>query len=70
MKPSDLESLSTSEEFRVHFYLPVLDKFPYELNARFQDSNLFITKGVSACTPTSSNFLSCTKKIAFQIWLL
>ena len=61
MKLSDLEreSLSISEEFRVQFYLPVLDKFLYELNTRFQDSNLVIMKGVSACTPTSLNFLSC-----------
>lgn len=43
----------------------VLDKFLYELNARFQDSNLVIMKGVSACTPTSSNFLLCTDLDSF-----
>ena len=50
---------------RLKYQVPVLDKFLYELNARFQDSNLVIMKRVSARTPTSSNFLLCTDLESF-----
>ncbi len=48
----------TSEELKIHFYFPVLDGFISELGNRFNDKNLMIMKGVSACTPSSSIFLS------------
>ena len=51
------ESLSNSEELRINFYLPVIDKFLQELNDRFNNSNILIMKGIAACTPSSSTFL-------------
>ena len=55
------DNVSTSEELRCHFYLPVLDKFISELSRRFDDNNLLIMNGVSASTPSSSVFLSLSK---------
>ena len=49
---------STSDQFRVELYYPVLDKFLHELNHRFQDRNATIMKGISTCSPTASNYLS------------
>ena len=49
---------STSEEFRCHFYFPILDKFLAELSNRFDEKNIVIMNGVSSCTPSSTNFLS------------
>ena len=49
---------STSDQFKVELYFPVLDKFFHELNHRFQDRNATIMKGISPCTPTASNYLS------------
>ena len=52
------ETLSASEEFKTQLYFPVLDKFLDELNRRFHDQNVILLRGISACTPTASNFLS------------
>ncbi len=52
------ENESTSECLKIQFYLPVLDKFIIELNHRFDNKNLLIMKGIAACSPSSSTFLS------------
>lgn len=52
------DSVSTSEEFRCHFYFPILDKFLAELSNRFDEKNVVIMNGVSSCMPTFSIFLS------------
>ena len=54
----DIDDNSTSDELKCHLYFPVLDRFLSELNSRFDDKNLVIMKGASACTPSSSIFLS------------
>ena len=52
------ETPSVSENYKVQFYFPVLDKFLDELKHKFHDHNIPMMKGISACTPTASNFLS------------
>ena len=49
---------STREDFRCHFFFPILDKFLTELSNRFDQKNIVIMKGVSSCTPSSTIFLS------------
>lgn len=56
---------STSEEYKCHFYFPILDKFLAELSNRFDEKNVIIMKGVSSCTPSSSIFLSLNELTAF-----
>ena len=50
-------SPSAKEEFKTHFYFPVLDQFLQEFNNRFGNQNSTILKGISACSPKVSNFL-------------
>ena len=52
------DHLSTSEEYKCHFYFPILDKFLADLCNRFDQKNIVIMKGVSSCTPSSSLFPS------------
>jgi hypothetical protein len=52
------ETPSVSEDYKVRFYFPVLDKFLYELKRRFNNHNIPIIIGIAACTPTAFNFLS------------
>ena len=52
------DHLSTSEEYKCHFHLPILDQFLAELSNRFDHKNIVVMKGVSSCTPSSSLFLS------------
>uniref|UniRef100_A0A1X7VX50 Uncharacterized protein n=1 Tax=Amphimedon queenslandica TaxID=400682 RepID=A0A1X7VX50_AMPQE len=49
---------SSKEEYKINLYYPVLDQFLKELNTRFESRNIDVLKGISACTPNSSNFLS------------
>ena len=59
------ETPSATEELKTKLYYPVLDQFLYELNHRFQSQNTSILKGVSALTPTASNFLCLADLEAF-----
>ena len=47
-----------SEELRTQFYILVLNKFLVELSLHFDDKNIVIMKGIAACSPPSSSFLS------------
>ena len=51
-------NLSVKEEFKTQFYYPVLDRFLCELKRRFEDQNIDVLRGIAACTPKSTNFLS------------
>ena len=59
-------SPSVRDEFKTQLYFPVLDQFLQELNHRFQDQNNSILRGISACTPTASNFLCLNDLQAFS----
>ena len=51
------EILTTSEQFRISLYFPILDAMISELQHRFADKNLEHMKAVGACSPDSPNFL-------------
>ena len=51
-------NLSVKEKFKTQFYYPVLDRFLCELKRRFEDQNIDVLRGIAACTPKSTNFLS------------
>ncbi|XP_011403202.1 PREDICTED: uncharacterized protein LOC100633168 [Amphimedon queenslandica] len=50
------EPMKTSH-FKTRLYFPVLDQFLVEMNARFNQSNCIILKGIATCSPSSSVFL-------------
>ena len=51
------EALTTSQEFMVGLYYPVLDAFLMELNHRFSGRSLELMKAIHACNPQCSQFL-------------
>ena len=51
------EALTTSQQFKVGLYYPVLDVFLMELNCRFSGRNLELMKAIHACNPQCSQFL-------------
>ena len=53
------ENPSVRDEFKTQLYFPVLDQF-------LQDQNNSILRGISACTPTASNFLCLNDLQAFS----
>ena len=55
---TDNQQHSAKEDYKTQFLFPVLDQFLQELNNRFGTQSTTILKGVSACSPTASNFLS------------
>ena len=59
------ETPSTKEEFKTQLFYPVLDQFLHELNNRFHEQNSAILNGISACTPSNSNFLCLDDLEAF-----
>ena len=52
------ELITTSEHFKTRLYFPVVDQFIVEMSKRFDHSNDIVLKGVAACSPSSSVFLS------------
>ena len=52
--------MSTSDEYKVSVYFPVLDSFLVELKDRFNSQNVEIMKAIQACSPQSSSFLDPT----------
>ncbi len=48
--------MSTSAQYKVNVYLPILDSFLVELRERFTSSNMKIMKAIQACSPQSKNF--------------
>lgn len=59
------EQCSTSQELKVNFFFPVIDRFVAEIEQRFESQNCRIMKGIQACKPSSSTFLSLPHLVAF-----
>ena len=51
------EQLTTSQQFKVSLYYPILDAFLIELNHRFGERNVKLMRVIHACDPQSSQFL-------------
>ena len=51
------EAQTTSQEFKVGVYYPVLDAFLLELHERFSGRNVELMKAIHACNPHCSQFL-------------
>lgn len=51
------EPPSTSDEYKVALYYPVLDAFLAELERRFSNKNVEIMRAIQACHPKSEHFL-------------
>ena len=64
------EPMTTSSHFKTRLYFPVLDQFLVEMNARFNQSNSIILKGIATCSPSSSVFLKFQdmKEFALMVW--
>ena len=54
------ETLSTSCQFKISVYYPILDAMLSELRYRFEDKNLEHMRAIQACNPKSKNFLEPT----------
>jgi len=50
------ECQSTSDEYKVNVYLPVLDRFLLELKECFTTRNMKIMNAIQACNPHSKDF--------------
>lgn len=55
------EALTTSQQFKVGLYYPILDAFLMELNRRFSGRNIELMKAIHACNPQCSQFLEPEK---------
>jgi len=49
--------MTTSQEFKVNFYFPILDAFLMKMNHRFGERNIELMRAIHACNPRSSQFL-------------
>lgn len=49
---------TTSDQFKLTIYFPVIDAFLNEMSHRFDQKNIEIMKSIQACYPCSNNFLS------------
>ncbi len=54
------EYLSTSQQYKVNLYFPVLDAFLAELNRRFSQENIEIMRAIHSLNPDSEHFLDPT----------
>ena len=54
------EPLSTSQQYQINLYFPVLDTFLAELNRRFSQENIEIMRAIHAFNPDSEHFLDPT----------
>ena len=55
------EALSTSQQYKVNLYFPVIDSFLAELNRRFSQENIEIMRAIHAFNPDSEHFLDPTQ---------
>lgn len=55
------EVLTTSQEFKVGVYYPIVDAFLIELKQRFNGRNVELMRAIQACSPQSSQFLEPEK---------
>ena len=55
------EAMSTSEQFEVSVYFPILDAMLSELQRRFADKNLELMRAIQSCSPKSPHFLQPDK---------
>ena len=51
------DDLTTSQQYKISVYFPILDTIIAEMKRRFEDKNLRLMKAVDCCNPSSSNFL-------------
>jgi len=51
------DQMTTSQEFKVNLYFPILDAFLMEMNHRFGERNVELMRAIHACNPRSSQFL-------------
>jgi len=51
------EATTTSTEFKVAVYFPILDSMINEIHKRFDHKNVALMKAVHSCNPSSSSFL-------------
>ena len=51
------ETMTTSEQFKISLYFPILDAMLSELQRRFADKNLQLMRAIQSCTPKSPHFL-------------
>ena len=49
--------VSSSEDFKINLYFPVLDVFLSEFSRRFDDKNTAMMKAIQACNPGSKDFI-------------
>ena len=54
------EPLSTSQQYKINLYFPVLNAFVAELNHRFSQENIEITRAIHVFNPDSEHFLDHT----------
>ena len=50
-------SLSTSDEYKISLFFPVLDAFLAELRRHFDEKNIEIMRSIQACHPKDQHFL-------------
>ena len=50
-------NLSTSADYKINLYFPILDTVITELKTRFASTNLAIMKSIQACSPHCDSFL-------------
>ena len=51
------DNLSTSSEYKINLFYPILDTVLSELKTRFASCNLAIMKSIQSCSPHSKSFL-------------
>ncbi len=51
------DNLSTSSEYKINLFYPILDTVLTELKTRFASCNLAIMKSIQSCSPHSKSFL-------------
>ena len=61
------ESMSTSDEYKVKVYFPILDSVFAELKERFNFQNGEIMKAIQACNPQSNSFLDPASLMALTV---
>ena len=60
---------STSSEFEVAVYFPILDSIISEMHKRFDNKNIVLIKAVNSCNLTSLSFLETEKVLRSKQFL-
>ena len=51
------ETATTSEDFKISLYFPILDAMISELHGRFDNKNIEMMRAIQCCNPNSTHFL-------------